>query len=100
MTIKTTNLYIYFFSILKDCEDWSYESTEKFVSLCNPETEMTALVDPYRVEDEGSVAIIVLYNGDEKNFSVNELLVKLKLASSDVFNLNDNHRDTETVIGK
>lgn len=61
---------------------------------------MTALVDPYRVEDEGSVAIIVLYNGDEKNFSVNELLVKLKLASSDVFNLNDNHRDTETVIGK
>ena len=55
---------------------------------------MTALVvDPYCVEDKRSVSIVVLYNGDDNNYSVNEMLVKFKLASSDVFNLNDDHYD-------
>jgi len=61
---------------------------------------MTALVSPC-VEEKGTLSIIVFYNGDEKNYSVNELLVRLKLASSDVFNFSyDSDNNNVTDNGK
>jgi hypothetical protein len=85
---------------LKVCPNWPNKATEKFVSLCNPDSEMTALISPC-VEEKGTLSIIVFYNGDEKNYSVNELLVRLKLASSDVFNFNyDSDNNNVTDNGK
>jgi len=61
---------------------------------------MTALVSPC-VEEKGTLSIILFYNGDENNYSVNELLVRKKLASSDVFNFNyDTANNNENDNGK
>jgi hypothetical protein len=86
--------------ILKDCLDWPEEATVKFVSLCKRDTEMTALVSSC-VEEEGSLSIIMLYDGNENCYSINELLVHSKFASTDVFVSNgiengiDSSRDNE-----
>ena len=61
---------------------------------------MTALVSPC-VEEKGTLSIILFFNGDENNYSVNELLVRLQLASSDVFNFNyDMANNNENDNGK
>ena len=45
---------------------------------------MTALVSTC-VEEEGSLSIILLHEGNENCYSINELLVHSELASTDVF---------------
>ena len=49
---------------------------------------MTALVSSYLKEEE-SLSVVVMYDDSDDKYSINELLVRSKVASSDVFIFHD-----------
>lgn len=71
-----------FFS--KGFGEWSLPAIEKFKELMATQVESTALINP-ETEEEGCVSVILLYNDSDDNYTINEMLVGLRLASSLVF---------------
>ena len=48
---------------------------------------MTALVSAREPDEDGAVRLVVLRNGDDEDYTVNEVMVRLRLASSRVFTI-------------
>ena len=64
--------------------NWSAEATGKFIELTGVDKEMTALISSDFDEDE-TLSVVMLMDGDIEEHSVNEMMVFLRYASSSVF---------------
>lgn len=72
--------------LTQDSKEWTLQATERFIELTGFEKELTALVSS-KFDEEDALPLVVLRDGDENKYCVNELLVHLGCASSHVFKL-------------
>ncbi|EFX71403.1 hypothetical protein DAPPUDRAFT_255836 [Daphnia pulex] len=76
---------IYPFERSLNCEEWSSHATDKFMELAGIDNELTALVSSTNLGRNGAISLLLLQDGNEDKYSLNEQLVFLRCASSDVF---------------
>lgn len=74
----------YLFFDTQDSQEWSVEVTEKFIELAGGEKEFSIWISP-ELREDGALSVVMFQSDGDEKFSVNELLVLLGLASSDVF---------------
>lgn len=70
--------------VVQDSDEWPEESIDKFREFALSEEDFSALVNTSAPFD-GFYSILMFLGGSDNSYSVNERLVQLKLASSDVF---------------
>ena len=69
---------------MQESNEWLSQATDKFVELAGTDKELTALVSSSNVGKDGAISLL-LFKDDIEDYSVNELLVFLRCASSNVF---------------
>lgn len=70
---------------MQESNEWLSQATDKFVELAGTDKELTALVSSSNVEKDGAISLLLFKDDIEDEYSVNELLVFLRCASSNVF---------------
>ncbi|XP_045027940.1 LOW QUALITY PROTEIN: uncharacterized protein LOC116922036 [Daphnia magna] len=76
---------IYPFQKSENSEEWSLDATDKFIELAGIDQELTALFSSTHLDRNGALPLLMLKDGDDQKYSVNEQLVLLGFASSNVF---------------
>ncbi|KAI9558253.1 hypothetical protein GHT06_015006 [Daphnia sinensis] len=76
---------IYPFQRSENSEEWSSDATDKFIELAGIDQELTALFSSMNFHKDGALPLVMLKDGDDQKYSVNEQLVLLGFASSNVF---------------
>lgn len=61
------------------------DATDKFIELAGIDQELTALFSSTHLDRNGALPLLMLKDGDDQKYSVNEQLVLLGFASSNVF---------------
>ena len=72
------------FELQERRSNWSYEAIDKFIELTGVDQELTALISSDFDENE-TLSVVMLMDGDVEKCSVNEMMVLLRYASSPVF---------------